>query len=89
MTITFLTGSRFTSENKQGRHLFAFMPFGQGPRICPGMKLAAALVKLAVIAVLRRYSLHRNENTEIPLKTALRPSLCPANGVNITLKERC
>lgn len=80
---------RFSSEGKKDRHPFAFIPYGQGPRMCPGVKLSTAVVKLTVIGILRKYSLHTNENTEIPLKTALRPSLCPANGVNITFKERC
>lgn len=79
---------RFSPEAKQSRHPFTFLPFGQGPRQCPGQKLAMSEVKLAIIAVVKEFSLEVNEHTEVPLKTALRPSLCPANGVNLTLKKR-
>ena len=56
---------RFSSEAKQTRHPYTFLPFGQGPRQCPGQKLAMSEVKLAIIAIIRRFSLHVNEDTEV------------------------
>lgn len=41
------------------------MPFGQGPRMCPGQKLAMIQVKMAIINILKNYSLETSKNTEV------------------------
>ncbi|KAL4216755.1 Cytochrome P450 3A4 [Mactra antiquata] len=79
---------RFSKKNRETRHQYSFLPFGQGPRMCPGQKLAIIEVKYAVISIIKSYVLSTSKNTEIPLKEALRPSLTPANGVTISLTPR-
>lgn len=46
-------------------HQYSFMPFGQGPRMCPGQKLAMIQVKMAIINILKNYSLETSKNTEV------------------------
>ncbi|XP_060576969.1 cytochrome P450 3A4-like [Ruditapes philippinarum] len=79
---------RFSTENRRNCHQYSFLPFGQGPRICPGQKLALIKVKIAIISIVKNYKLTTCKNTEIPLQQALRPSLTPANGVCIQLSRR-
>lgn len=59
---------RFSQEEKAKRDPFVFMPFGQGPRNCIGMRLALLEAKIAVVAVLRKMKFVKCDQTEIPLE---------------------
>jgi cytochrome P450 len=48
---------RFSPEEDKKRHPFSFLPFDQGPRICPGLKLANLQAKIAVIKLLQRFEI--------------------------------
>ncbi|XP_073831889.1 probable cytochrome P450 28d1 [Musca autumnalis] len=39
------------------KEMGAFLPFGDGPRMCPGMKLALMEVKIAVVELIREFEL--------------------------------
>ncbi|XP_052785512.1 cytochrome P450 3A40-like [Mya arenaria] len=79
---------RFSKEDRMSRHQYSFLPFGQGPRGCPGQKLATMTMKIAMIYLVRRYTFSTSNKTQIPLKEALRPSLCPADGVHVNVTPR-
>ncbi|XP_045184472.2 cytochrome P450 3A18-like [Mercenaria mercenaria] len=80
---------RFSKVNRQNQsHQYSFLPFGQGPRKCPGQKLAMIQVKLAIINIVRNYTLDTGRHTKIPVQEALRPSLTPAHGVHIKMSKR-
>ncbi|XP_059172333.1 cytochrome P450 3A24-like [Physella acuta] len=55
---------RFSEENKAKRDPMAFMPFGYGPRICIGMRLAYLELKMALATLFRKVRVEVNENTE-------------------------
>ncbi|GAB0094902.1 hypothetical protein DMENIID0001_102280 [Sergentomyia squamirostris] len=46
----------------------SFLPFGNGPRICLGMRFALLQVKTSVVEVIRQYRVTVNERTKQPLK---------------------
>ena len=44
------------------RHPFAWMTFGVGPRNCIGMRFALAEIKITIIRLLQKYTIHPSIN---------------------------
>ncbi|KAL3182721.1 hypothetical protein MRX96_034627 [Rhipicephalus microplus] len=59
---------RFLGKNKEGVVPFSFLPFGEGPRQCIGMKFASMSFKLGLFHALSRFSFETCSETEIPPK---------------------
>jgi len=57
----------FSKESKAARNPYAFQAFGQGPRACIGMRFALLEAKVAVMAVLSKFSFTRGTKTQEPL----------------------
>lgn len=49
---------RFSPARNAGRHRFAYIPFGAGPRICVGAALAVTETMLILATMAQRYRLH-------------------------------
>lgn len=58
---------RFNEENRQQRHKYAYLAFGEGPRICLGMKFAMLQVKTALAAILSNFDVKLSSKTVEPL----------------------
>ncbi|XP_014271425.1 probable cytochrome P450 6a13 [Halyomorpha halys] len=66
-----------------------YLPFGDGPRICIGQRLAKVEVKVAVIKILMTYKLSVNEQTIRPLKYHPKTLfLTPIGGLWLNLTRR-
>ena len=57
----------FSKEAKSKRSPYAYLPFGQGPRACIGMRFALLETKMALANIVRRYNLIPSEKTKEPL----------------------
>ncbi|KAL7738187.1 hypothetical protein ACLKA6_006525 [Drosophila palustris] len=59
---------RFTEEAIQQRPSCAFIPFGQGPRICIGLRFGRIKIALGLIALLRHFRFRLTQETPQPMK---------------------
>ncbi|XP_014204960.1 probable cytochrome P450 6g2 [Copidosoma floridanum] len=59
---------RFSPENVASRHRFVYLAFGEGPRMCIGIRLGMMLVKIAAVNLLIKYSVENSEKTRRPLE---------------------
>uniref|UniRef100_L7M8F7 Putative cytochrome n=1 Tax=Rhipicephalus pulchellus TaxID=72859 RepID=L7M8F7_RHIPC len=71
---------RFLPENKDSVKPFTFMPFGNGPRNCVGMRLGMLQVKTTLACLLRRVKLEACTETMEPLKFKPRQLLQVTDG---------
>lgn len=59
---------RFSEENKCTRPPFTFLPFGEGPRNCIGMRFGMMQVKVGITVLLKNYEFSVSPKTQTPLK---------------------
>lgn len=71
---------RFTPDAINGRHSHSFLPFGDGPRNCIGMRFGLLEVKFGVAQLLSRLRLTVNERTKVPLEIDPKSSLMEVKG---------
>lgn len=79
---------RFSKENKGSIDPYVYLPFGNGPRNCIGMRFALISMKLAVIGVLQNFNIQPCEKTQIPLKISRQPIFQPEEPIILKLVSR-
>jgi cytochrome P450 len=77
---------RFTAQATEGRHRFAWVPFGAGQRLCIGRDFSLLEGQLALVMLLQRYHIERTTSraAELVLSSTLRSK----NGIGVYLKPR-
>lgn len=53
---------RFTVDEQNKRHKGVYLPFGEGPRICVGMRFATTQVKVALMHLVKNFKITVSPN---------------------------
>ncbi|XP_034239116.1 cytochrome P450 6a2-like [Thrips palmi] len=80
---------RHTAEARDQRHPYAFIPFGEGPRMCVAERFAMLELKLALATLLRDFEFSRGPKFEV--EPALDPKAFfprPVNGFPMLIQNR-
>jgi cytochrome P450 len=72
---------RFTPERSAGRHRWAYVPFGGGPRKCIGMPFALMEIPLIVAMIAQRYRLDLVSGFPVALQPVI--TLRPRHGMRM------
>ena len=68
---------------------YAFLPFGQGPRGCIGMRFALLEIKLAIANIVRNFTLFPSDKTTEPLELdPVQGVAWVKNGLHIRVEKR-
>ncbi|KAJ0173566.1 hypothetical protein K1T71_010715 [Dendrolimus kikuchii] len=78
---------RFSSENKTKMHPCQWIPFGEGPKKCLGIRQGYIQTKMALVKILLKYELLLDERMTVPIKIKASSLVCAAEG-GIWLKLR-
>ncbi|XP_049964534.1 cytochrome P450 6k1-like [Schistocerca serialis cubense] len=80
---------RFSEEEKAKRHPYVYLPFGEGPRICIGMRLGLLQVKVGLAYLLSRHNVRTTDKTVTNLEYNPRSIiLMPKGGIQLRLEKR-
>lgn len=81
---------RFTPEAIRNRHHYAYIPFGEGPRICIGMRFGLLQAKMGLISVINNYTCKPCYKTINPIKFSCKTIaflLSPEGGIWLNMKK--
>uniref|UniRef100_A0AAG5D5N5 Cytochrome P450 n=1 Tax=Anopheles atroparvus TaxID=41427 RepID=A0AAG5D5N5_ANOAO len=80
---------RFMEENRKTRHRYAFLGFGEGPRLCLGMKFALHQSKIGIATLLNNYRVKLSPKQELPLEFARNSFLLQSkSGIWLNFEDR-
>ncbi|XP_052023977.1 cytochrome P450 3A11-like [Apodemus sylvaticus] len=79
---------RFSKENKGSIDPYVYLPFGNGPRNCIGMRFALMNMKLALTKVLQNFSFQPCKETQIPVKLSRKGLLQPEKPIVLKVVPR-
>ncbi|CAO2630215.1 Cytochrome P450 3A9 [Lemmus lemmus] len=79
---------RFSKKNQDNINPYTYLPFGDGPRNCIGMRFALMNMKIALVSILQNFSFQPCKETQIPLKLSKQGLLQPEKPVLLKVVPR-
>lgn len=79
---------RFTPEEIANRGSNKFLPFGEGPRNCIGLRFGMMQAKIGLATLLDNFEFTLSKETSVPLKLQPRPFILASEG-GIYLNVKC
>ncbi|XP_014488133.1 PREDICTED: probable cytochrome P450 6a14 [Dinoponera quadriceps] len=80
---------RFNVDQVATRHPYAYLPFGEGPRVCIGTRFGYVQTKVGIISLLSKFKFKLHSQTPVPLvfnESAI--VLTPKSGVHLIIESR-
>lgn len=71
---------RFSEENRQSIVPFSYLPFGDGPRICLGVRFALLQSRLGLAMLLKDFRFAVNEKMKLPMSFDKKSIILAADG---------
>jgi len=80
---------RFNADKIASRHSYAYLPFGEGPRICIGMRFGYVQTKVGLVTLLSKFKFKLHPRTPVPLTFDEAPIVLTAKGgVHLIIEQR-
>nr|XP_022915731.1 probable cytochrome P450 6a20 [Onthophagus taurus] len=79
---------RFSKENKRHITPFTFLPFGEGPRICVGLRFGMMQTRVGLSLFLKNYKVAPHESTRYPMQFDNQSAILSPKGKIILKHEK-
>lgn len=80
---------RFNADKIATRHPYAYLPFGEGPRVCIGMRFGYMQTKVGLVSLLSKFKFNLHPRTPVPLIFDEAPLVLTAKGgVHLIIEHR-